>query len=408
MFEYKEQYSHLTDACLNITDACNLACRYCFVVQEPHYMNLDTAKDAVKYLIRNLEWKQTHGFDQKRIRINFFGGEPMLLYQQIIHPLVIWINEEYPNKVDFGITTNGTLLTTESLEFFKKNNFGLLLSIDGAPKTQDFNRPCHNSCQSSSELILKNVPTLLRLFPETTFRSTIDEHTVNNTFENYIFAQYAGFKNIFMIPNGRIQWQPENIKVLENEFKKIYMYIIKNFENHRNPPINFSNINRSFTNILQSNLISLQLKNKGKRNCVRCGLGTSFGSISYDGTIYGCQEQDSQEQESRFYLGNIYDGIDQEKHASLLKEYMEVERVTCGEYPEYCDTCPLSNICGTLNCPSSSYDVFQTFSKDHYIHCFYRRMLNQFSTITLKYLEDNQTFRQYLINQCDYSFLRKE
>ena len=31
MFEYKEEYSKLTNVCLNLTDSCNLACRYCFV-----------------------------------------------------------------------------------------------------------------------------------------------------------------------------------------------------------------------------------------------------------------------------------------------------------------------------------------------------------------------------------------
>lgn len=30
-FEYKEEYGWLANICLNVTDACNLACRYCFV-----------------------------------------------------------------------------------------------------------------------------------------------------------------------------------------------------------------------------------------------------------------------------------------------------------------------------------------------------------------------------------------
>ena len=30
-FIYKEEYKYLTNVCLNLTDACNLACRYCFV-----------------------------------------------------------------------------------------------------------------------------------------------------------------------------------------------------------------------------------------------------------------------------------------------------------------------------------------------------------------------------------------
>ena len=40
-FEYKEKYKYPTKICLNLTDNCNLACRYCFVEQHPHYMTYD-------------------------------------------------------------------------------------------------------------------------------------------------------------------------------------------------------------------------------------------------------------------------------------------------------------------------------------------------------------------------------
>jgi len=39
---------------LNVTDDCNLQCRYCFVQQQPHYMTLQTAKDIADWLYQNL------------------------------------------------------------------------------------------------------------------------------------------------------------------------------------------------------------------------------------------------------------------------------------------------------------------------------------------------------------------
>jgi len=36
---------------LNLTDECNLRCRYCFVAKHPHYMTLQTAKDAINMLV---------------------------------------------------------------------------------------------------------------------------------------------------------------------------------------------------------------------------------------------------------------------------------------------------------------------------------------------------------------------
>ena len=42
-FEYNESYSHPYEIALNLTNDCNLACRYCFVEQKPDYMTLEIA-----------------------------------------------------------------------------------------------------------------------------------------------------------------------------------------------------------------------------------------------------------------------------------------------------------------------------------------------------------------------------
>jgi len=55
----------------------------------------------------------------------------MLCYSTIIVPLVEYCKLNYPNIFEFGMTTNGTLLDKEKIDFLKENNFNLLLSIDG-------------------------------------------------------------------------------------------------------------------------------------------------------------------------------------------------------------------------------------------------------------------------------------
>jgi len=66
------------------------------------------------------------------------------------------------------------------------------------------------------------------------------------------------------------------------------------------------------------------------RSVNRCGLGTSLGSIGYDGSIFGCQEQTSKKENNIFYIGNIYEnGIDQEKHKKLLTLYNKKATVVC-------------------------------------------------------------------------------
>ena len=187
----------------------------------------------------------------------------------------------------FGITTNGTLLSQERINFFKENNFSMLLSIDGAEETQCFNRPCRNPHLNSFKLIEKNIPALLEAYPNITFRSTIYAPTVEHLFENYLYAESLGFKSFVAIEDCRHGWTQEQLNQLDEEFQKIYCYrleqIIKGIE-----PIKMSRFNgwlRYTTSILEN-----KFNFYNGSSVMRCGLATTNGAIAYDGSIYGCQE----------------------------------------------------------------------------------------------------------------------
>lgn len=410
---YKPEYTWLSDACLNLTDDCNLACRYCFVEQHPHYMTLDIAKSAVDYLVDNLHKKKESGYigHDTTATVTFFGGEPMLCYNRIIQPLVSYIEQTYPEEVSLSITTNGTLLSRERVQFLHDHKISPLLSIDGAPETQDYNRPCKDCRFSSAEQVMKNIPYLLEYFPDITFRSTIYQPTVEHTFENYVFAQYLGFNNIFMMPNCRSSWTEEQVAILEQEYIKIYDFIIDNFRNGFTP-IFCTPINNSFERVLIHDLdVSTDrlMKSTSERQVIRCGLGTGMGSIGYDGSIYGCQEQDSRDKKNIFYIGDIYNGINQEKHEHLLLKYAAADAMKC-EDPSYCENCPLLSQCATFACPSTAWDMFGNFHTDAKIHCQWERILFEQAARTMKILvaEDNQSFKHYLYEKCNFNNYWKE
>ena len=67
--------------------------------------------------------------------ISYFGGEPTLLWNEIIVPLTEYATKTYSGEVNFGITTNGTLLNEERIKFLYDHQIMPLLSIDGAPET---------------------------------------------------------------------------------------------------------------------------------------------------------------------------------------------------------------------------------------------------------------------------------
>ena len=251
-------------------------------------------------------------------------------------------------------------------------------------------------------------------FPNITFRSTIDQYTVEHTFENYLFAISKGFKNIFMMPNGREKWSEEAKEKFKIELDKIYRFMGLCFDNNTMPPINFSSINESFKNILERDKAAIQYKDETEierlnrlsqvRNVKRCGLGTTGCSIGYNGNIYGCQEQASCGIDSIFYIGNIYNGIDINKHNTLLFNYAHQGLSVC-ENKKICENCILRINCYGHACPSSSQDLFQNFNTDNEMHCLWFQHMCRNAAVLMKVFTDknNNTFKKYLDNNCQFN-----
>ena len=132
--EYSKDLMPITEICLNVTEACNLACRYCFTEHHPNFMTLQVAKDTAKWLHENAEIASKISEKEIIPTIGFFGGEPTLMWDEIIVPLVLWVeNNNWP--FTFGITSNCVLMTPDKVDFLCDHHIGLLLSMDGAKAT---------------------------------------------------------------------------------------------------------------------------------------------------------------------------------------------------------------------------------------------------------------------------------
>lgn len=139
-----------------MTEKCNLNCHYCFVREKnigTHNVNSpsiswETIKKAVD-MIANIN----QGND---IELQFFGGEPIIEFR-LIKKTVSYANSLVKKgkieKVFFGITTNGTLITDEIAIFLKKNNFLVSLSLDGSREQNDDNRFYFNGRGSYDDAI---------------------------------------------------------------------------------------------------------------------------------------------------------------------------------------------------------------------------------------------------------------
>lgn len=407
-FNYYDSFKYPTQIVLNLTDDCNLACRYCFVQQKPNYMTLQIAKDAIDYIVKNYNFKKENNLLRKTETVKtviFFGGEPMLMFDKIIVPLINYIENTYDIKeFQFHITTNGTLLNKDNIDFLKKYNIVPLLSIDGNKITQDYNRPCKHSEHSSFDLIYNNIPYILKNFPKTIFRSTVYKDTIQYLFENFLFAESMGFKKYTCIPDCRSQnWTTQDIEDYKNQLFLIYNYILNKYQNHEKPTMNFNNMSKAMSNIL-FNDINLAMDEETDIDYFispfRCGLGIISCSVNYKGEIFSCQEQDSREYGEYFHIGNIYDGIDVKKHHQLLIDYLTAER-KC-EDETFCSSCLLNHQCCS-GCPSTNKDIFNDLGKMPKLLCEeYRYHLDAVRALMIVLVnQNNEIFKEELLRYLD-------
>lgn len=357
----------ISSAFLNVTQKCNLKCKYCFVCQQPKEITYEVAQDAAKFLARNaLESGTTPS-------INFFGGEPMLRYKDIIKPLTEWIRDVYGYRFELSLTTNGTLLTEEIMKFFDKNNIGMLFSIDGDKKTQDINRPYHSG-KGSFDRLEPIIDLVLKYYPNMIFRATIDPPTHKELFNNYKFAIRKGYTNCFFIPNVFSEWSDKELEELDIELDKICDYYIAELKAERKP-MSFSHFDRARADIKRiAKLKDGDYREDGKclPACGRCGLGANrFAAIGVTGNIYSCQEMvENPEVGDKFMIGNIYSGVDDARRYALVNSFDALNAV-CSK-KEYCDDCIKRRICDG-GCSINNFFKNKDLHVQDYVMCWYER-----------------------------------
>lgn len=360
---------------LSVTDECNLRCKYCFVNHQPHYMELDVAKKVIDIF-------KESSYENKTL--TFFGGEPMLMWDKIIVPTVLY-SEQINANVNFNITTNGTLINEDRLKFMKDHNISLLFSFDGSPLTQDYNRPTREN-HGSFKLIEEAINLIPDYFPETTVRGTIIPQTCKNLSLDMLFIINNRFKNFFFIPDNFSNWEQKDIDVLHSELRKYTLYFIQSYIKNETPA-NFI----PFINSMRKIPLFLDNKKNGvyeKRNCKQCGLGYE-GSvcINYKGDIFGCQELSSSEN-NLYLIGDIYNGIDTDKQFNLIKQFKE-DSTIC-EIEEFCSDCQIKEICENNICHANYYLKNKNFSQKPFIQCVFDRIIFYEACIAFNILYTNK------------------
>jgi radical SAM protein with 4Fe4S-binding SPASM domain len=223
--------------------------------------------------------------------------------------------------------------------------------------------------------------------------------TCENLFEDIKFAEKKGFKNFFVIPNVFEEWNGRAKEILTNEFKKYTDYYIDCYRAGEKP-IEFSTLEKSFSDIVKINKAITQKTYRQSidcKACGKCGLGSSsYASIHPNGNLYGCQEMTSNEgEESLFYIGNLYSGVDDNKRQTLIELFDSAD--VSGPN---CDTCKYNRICDG-GCVANNYLQNGSLHKSPDMFCWWKQVILNEAIRIAQTLgkEENELFKQRWCNR---------
>jgi uncharacterized protein len=126
----------ISNAYIVVTENCNFNCKYCFISETVNanksnkIMTKEVVKATVALLQKTYERQKTD-YDKT---ITFYGGEPLLnidIIKFFIEEVERTKQTKYfPDDVKYAIISNGSLLTSEIIDFLKTNNIAIGISYD--------------------------------------------------------------------------------------------------------------------------------------------------------------------------------------------------------------------------------------------------------------------------------------
>ena len=310
--EAPQQPFPLQTVVMNVTNQCNLSCSYCYEYGEDRiatpegktkFMSEETARSTADFLLN-----QSPG--RRAVHLTFFGGETLLNFK-VVKSTIEYARAkaaEMGKYIDFSMTTNATMLTSEIISFLAENNVGVTVSIDGPKEANDKFRVFHNG-KGSYDVIAPKIKELVKVHRSRPIgaRVTLTAQVVDVKKIFRHLTEEMGFDEVGFAP---VTTSPVRLYAIGNngldhvldQFTELAdEYLAYALENKHH---GFSNVNDT-----------LQELHQGVSKAYPCGAGLGLLGVAPSGDIGLCHRfVDSPAGK----LGHIDTGIDRQVQADHL------------------------------------------------------------------------------------------
>lgn len=321
---------------INVTDKCNLKCKYCYESIENSCENKNDITFNTIDRIFNIIPKKYNKIEN----IQLFGGEALLNISAIKY-ICKRLDELYKENIllsrpTLGLVSNGTIMNNEIIGVLKRYNIHLTISFDGEPNIHDKLRVFKNNT-GTSESIIKNIRLLKKNYDlPLNFEVTYNQEHVkkNINFKDIISYLEKNFdaKNIHITP------------VLADKKKSFYLDNLSKFKKSTKQILNDKDIKiypHKVNNLL------LFLKNNWCSPYL-CTAGINQLTISTNGDIYPCFMLIGAE---KYKMGNINnkDVLDSREFRNIIGLLENNKKIN----NKKCKDCHMINLC--TSCLGNNY-----------------------------------------------------
>ena len=330
--------SMLRHAIISLTENCNLRCKYC-AYHDVRFTNTNPLNDMSEATLKSaLDFISTHSADSYETTVSFYGGESLLQLDKIKYAVEYLEKKNWRGqKYNFRITTNGTLLEAEVVDYLVSKDIMCVISLDGPVFIHDRYRVYKEGSPTYADII-GNIKNIAGKYPKY-YKKNISFNTVMSPPNNRpVPSDYFGKSDVFFIDVTVGDYFRE---LLRNEH---------GIEFERNSEVTpIQRIDMGTQEVLQNwdYLSSLKkFMHVGEKNKRKSIFPSGFCPplerrihIGVDGKIMLCERAD--ENNPLFHLGDVFTGYDFEKMDLLYKHTYSILKGNCDKCWafRFCTTC---------------------------------------------------------------------
>ena len=300
---------------LNLTNRCNLDCRYCFVhdaVRRGYAKEQDLPIEAG---VRAL------GLLPGDVNVSFFGGEPLLNWETLVGvteaagDLAVQRNK----ASRFHVTTNATLVDDDRADYLKRAGFSVLVSIDGPEAVHNAQRPAAEG--NSHEQTMLGLCALKKAGVSAYARATFDDPDTDLA---ALLGYFRDLRDDGLITGvsiepavltegcGTSDLADDAVDRLAARYHEAAEWYAEELQRDK-PPLDFAPFRKRLQRLLRPHHVASE-----------CGAGVGYLTVNPDGAIHSCHKGECQ-------IGHVDTGVDEHLRTPWRDNrfYARAECVSC-------------------------------------------------------------------------------